>query len=297
MYDGYTVNSKVQPESIAKLTVSFVAEGKNLREVRSSFRQDSQIITHSTQIASISVRGVPLNYRDVEATHTRYTFTPDGRLFQVTMQTYDALNGKLVQEVVESSEGYRLVKNYTYANNSWVYYDDAGQPFFVPTAVETFVEVGGVRVLVSRAVNTGIDFASETVTQRITYYNPIGAVSNEVTRIVNVAAGNTLEEKDEDGYTRYEYQSAFLELLGIAAKVTKYAYDGQALSVTTFDQKTGIKLTYNGVRIETHTNDIVNGIMILQEKDNIGNIFREVRSNNYTRREFIRHYSNPLWAG
>src|SRR3989338_3831705 len=142
IFDNYLMNTRIQPDSTANLAVSFIAPGKSLRQTRERFSRDSALILDAVDIGAITVRNAPLNYRDVEATHTRYTFNPVGDLFSRVSQTYDAFDGKLIKEVQEAPEGYSLIRNYSYESRSWVYYDNAGQPFFVPSAVETYIQVG-----------------------------------------------------------------------------------------------------------------------------------------------------------
>ena len=174
-------------------------------------------------------------------------------------------------------EGYSSIRDYSYASRAWVYYDNAGQPFFIPSAVETYIQAGNDFALLSRTVNVKVNFANETIEQKVTLFNPIGAVSNQLTRIVSLAAGNTISEKDSDTYTKYGYNSSFLEFLGLASEVAAFANDGQKLRVTRFDEKTGwINASYPA-RVRTITDDLFNDITITAEKDALGLIHKETR--------------------
>ena len=128
-------------------------------------------------------------------------------------------------------------------------------------------------------------------------FNPIGAVSNQLTRVVSLAAGNTISEKDSDTYTKYGYNSSFLEFLGLSSEVSTFANDGQKLRVTRFDEKTGWINAAYPARIRTTTNDLLNDITITAEKDSLGLIHKETRKNGHLWRDYLYHYTNPLWAG
>ncbi|MFC1755036.1 hypothetical protein ACFL96_16855, partial [Thermoproteota archaeon] len=298
MFDGYEIHTKVQPDKIARLTVSFIAEGKDLEHVRSRFSTDSSLIKDATQIGSIAVRGEPLDHPNKEATHTKYLFLPNGDFYYSKHQTYDALNGKLVEEVVDAPEGYRLISKPSYRGTLPPYYDGCGQPFFVPATVETYVAEGSDRFLYTRSVNRSVDIDSERLTQDITFYNMKGVVANQVTRLINLGAGNTLMENDEDTYTEFTYNSAFLEFLGLASQVDNYTFDGELLSRGTFDEHNGIKDTAQGIRLVVNVSDFVADVNFTREKDFLNKTHLEITNGRPDiHRETTYYYDNTLWAG
>ncbi|MBI5873827.1 MAG: ROK family protein, partial [Candidatus Omnitrophica bacterium] len=300
-YDGYVLDTKVQPDGVALLSASFLAQGLTLREVRERFSRDEDLIKASRQIAAISVRQSPLDHKDIATDHVQYVFLPEGSLLRRSEQRFDAVSGRLLAERLVSPQGYAEAKEFTYVDNDdFIFHDETQQPFFVPTRIDTFVEAGAERARQNTIINHSVDKTAETITQTATYYTPQGLETYQAKRTVDLGTGNSLEEVDEEGYVRTvnEYASAYTEFLGLSSKSTKYSIvTGEVLSESTFDADKDIVNRPEGLRLVLHLNDNVTGLVTTQEKDAFNLLHKEIRRNHVVHRAKSFSYDNTFYAG
>ncbi|RKY39750.1 MAG: hypothetical protein DRP76_03070, partial [Candidatus Omnitrophota bacterium] len=299
MYDQYQLRRKYHPVGIAKLAVSFVVEGRNLEEVKRKWIKDSDMIKKANKIAIITLREDTLDRIGAYTHHHQLIFLPNRSLFCSSYQTYDVINGRLMEEVIEDKyRGYRILVKPDWSQGEWIFYDQRRVPLHIPRLIRTYVEAEGRLSLLSRAVNKEVDFKREIIRQAITFYTP-KAPSYTVERIIGLARGEIFEEinREESTHIYNTYNSSFLQVLGIATQSVKYDFKGNILSEAFFEGRKGFKVTSEGVRVIFRIKDQVTGLKITQEKDFLGKLYREKRENHLIHRERRFYFDNPFLAG
>ncbi|RKY40467.1 MAG: hypothetical protein DRP76_01875, partial [Candidatus Omnitrophota bacterium] len=309
IHDGWGFKNIVNPYTVSQLAISFVAEGESLSEVARRYgTKEYALIADATQIVSITERkqrgGLDYQYRFTK--QLKHIYLPNEKEFYQTAQVYDATapKGWLVKEEIEDTyAGYTLSIKYDYSKFK-IFTGRRRIPLYIPDRIITKIIVNGREYTYIEARNDLESVTRQGVCrgsyhQHITYYTPRGK-SYEIERVIDLAAGNILEEIDkEDGVHTYNtYTSAFMQILGIASRSVKYdIYTGEELSVTTFDENKDFKFTPQGIRIVSHIKDKVVALDITQEKDFLNKLHREIRKNHRIWRETRFYYEDAFIAG
>ncbi|MFH1245005.1 MAG: hypothetical protein V1662_00795, partial [Candidatus Omnitrophota bacterium] len=305
IYDGYDFKTRhINPVSAALYGITFIGEGASLNALENGFSHEAELIKHSTRVAAVSVREGMSEARNTVTVNKTF-YLPNGEKYYSVRETYDALpysKGYLLEsERVDERTGNTLRTEYTYAPGEVIYYTRT-MPVYVPTSAVSYLRTrSGVERKHSEFETLDVNRDAQTITQKITYYNPLGATTNEIIRSINFAGANLRgDAADGSAYIDYNnYDSAWLEFLNISARVTKYDYAGEPLEVTTFDARNGFTQSAGGLRMRKQTRDLVNGLEIERQVDTCGNAdWQEARDTQRTIfRRVTYSYTNLLWAG
>ncbi|MFA5096770.1 MAG: hypothetical protein WC478_05465, partial [Candidatus Omnitrophota bacterium] len=317
IFDAELNRTKVgDPAGIARLTVTFVAQGGSLKETGKRWVKDSDKLRyeHLDFIHSVSVRR---EHREGSQRYyqTKYYFFPEkqgmwwsGKLFKTLNETYDTHEGKLLEQVLRDKHtGFEYVARPDWAKGEWVLYDNMHNPIYIPRIIDTQVVYGSQRALYIRAENHRVEQADEKIYQNLVYYQPTGKVSRDnIERVVSLAGGDIkIEEDNKYRGARTTYLAvqdsrlgASWEALGLFGEVTTYNYQQDKLSRTTFNPDEDLKYRDQEVRIINHTEDLVNELNT-EEEMSLFNIYRKLITDHLGRvNELqINKFEDPFRAG
>jgi hypothetical protein len=77
MFDGYTLKGRVNPIGIARISVTFISEGRNLKELQNRWTRDSDRIKEANQIPIITSRIEPFDRIGALTHHNQHIFLPN----------------------------------------------------------------------------------------------------------------------------------------------------------------------------------------------------------------------------
>ena len=168
--------------------------------------------------------------------------------------------------------------------------------------------------------NGEADKADDTLQQTLTFYSENGRVAKIIDRTISLMGGNTLKDvegdfegrifeedkKDKkdrkDRYTLYSYKNAFAEALRLSDAAATYDY-GELLS-TSDDEllSTSRLLKVEGNKLTIEIKDLVNGLILRKEIDNLNKVYRIEKANLkngiYSPYRIIKHhFDDALMTG
>ncbi|MDO8747508.1 MAG: hypothetical protein Q7J72_00100, partial [Candidatus Omnitrophota bacterium] len=310
VYDGYDFKtSKVNPYSLAKYAVTLVGDGDSLSDLSRNYTNEAGLIRDADNILSIARRTAYSEYEYTADFDIQY-YLLDGKENYLAKETYDTLpqRGYLLKRVVQDKlSGYQLRTKYEYGPGRVILHSKRSMPVYVADTDRTYVDILGQPEtdanLYSESENS-VDVSAEKINKRVTFYSPNKVKAYELYRQVSLYAGNTLREEERDeatgmlyAYSTYTYDNAFMEALGLASRVERFAVDGERLSLTEFDFRQDIKGTSYGLSLVSRTQDFVTGLTIIRERDVLGKVYKETLSGRHINRETRNYFENPLYAG
>ncbi|MDD5291769.1 MAG: peptidoglycan DD-metalloendopeptidase family protein, partial [Candidatus Omnitrophica bacterium] len=297
LYDGMvSLPSGLKQVTIAPLAVTLTAGNQTLKEARSSWSQDSQLIKQADTIVNMStLEGADLSGFYSENAIGRVTgyFTPQGRKLweekdYYSVNTEDA--GKLLRQVRGNRETV-----YSYEND-YSYFDSRQFSLIpVPSAGKTYIY--GTGILLSDFDNTYID-GEEYVSKEVRYYDAAGRVARTEEQTLGLISGAThmTAQMDESGeafrYVKSEFKDGAHELLNIATSygVADFDMNGRAAAdanLKYFELKGFSEL--GGAVYEGRNNTLEADVR--EETDNLGRPYRQLITKSDANRSKLITYN------
>ncbi|MBW2044302.1 MAG: UTP--glucose-1-phosphate uridylyltransferase, partial [Deltaproteobacteria bacterium] len=306
IHDGYDFSTEyINPYSIAKYSITFVADADSLYTLRTRHTRDAYLIAEAEDILSVSEREF-IDEKNHEVGHRVYYLHEDGEPFYESLHIYDAhpARGYLLQETTYDDEhGYQLRTEYDYTTRRWLIEGPRLLPVYVPAGAKTYVETDAQTIPYSETVNLNVFEDSRQIKQKITYFAGNGLVSKVVHRTSGLYAGNPIQDREffveeqgaleEDRVINYEYSKAFYEALGLATSTDTYDFEGNLLS------RSRLADTQEGFLI-VESEDFVRKVTEKETIDYLGKVHSQetTRVSSDTPYRIVKNYfQSPYLAG